>query len=233
MEETDVGGQILRFRKEAGLSQHDVAAFLGVGQRTVSRWERGVDHPSTAILSRLQSLLGGAEGNPLSLAYEAVRRAAVPVALIDGKGKVLVASASFETSARGMTETSRSALPTVLVVEDDESIQRATRAVLKRWSYLCVEATKGEAAIAMVAKREVRPDIAIIDFLLPGGMDGVDTASYLRQIIPDLPVLLITGEATPERMRKISASGLPLITKPVDIEGMKLALEALAPRSAP
>jgi CheY-like chemotaxis protein len=231
MEEADLQDQILCFRKETGLSQHDLASFLGVRQRTVSRWERGVDQPSPAIMARLQALLGGKNGSPLSLAYDIVRKALVPLALIDGKGAVLAASASFDSAALGKTEASGSSLPTVLVVEDDESIARATRAVLKRWRFLSVETARGETAVAMVAKREVCPDIAIVDFLLPGGMDGVDTASYLRQIIPGLPVLLITGEATPERMRKISASGLPLITKPVDIESLRTALETLAPRA--
>jgi CheY-like chemotaxis protein len=231
MEQADLPELILRFRKESGLSQHDLASFLGVGQRTVSRWERGVDQPSSAFMARLQALLGGQEGSPLSLAYDVVRRALVPLAIIDGNGEVLAASASFDRAALGKPETSRSTLPTVLVIEDDESILRATRAVLKRWHFLSVEAVRGETAVAMVARREVRPDIAIIDFLLLGGMDGVDTASYLRQIVPNLPILLITGEATPERMQKISDSGLPLITKPVDIEALKIALETLFPRA--
>jgi CheY-like chemotaxis protein len=181
-------------------------------------------------MARVLALLGDQDVSPLFLAYDVVRRSLAPLALIDGKGDVLAASASFDAAALGKREASRSTLPTVLVVEDDESILKATRAVLKRWRFLSVEATRGEAAIGMVAKREVRPNIAIVDFLLPGGMDGVDTASYLRQIIPGLPVLLISGEATPERIRKISASGLPLITKPVDIEALRAALEALGPR---
>ncbi|WP_170958834.1 response regulator [Magnetospirillum sp. 15-1] len=232
MEEADLQERILRFRKECGLSQHDLASFLGVGQRTVSRWERGVDQPSITIMARLRALLDSQDVSPLSLAYDVVRRALVPLAIIDGGGEVLAASASFDRTALGWQDASRSTLPTVLVIEDDESILRATRAVLKRWNFLSVEAVRGEAAVAMVAKREVSPDIAIIDFLLPGGMDGVDTASYLRQIIPGLPVLLITGEATPERMRKISASGLPLITKPVDVGALRVALETFVPRTA-
>ncbi len=232
MEEADLQERILRFRKECGLSQHDLASFLGVGQRTVSRWERGVDQPSITIMARLRALLDSQDVSPLSLAYDVIRRALVPLAVIDGRGEVLAASASFDRTALGWQDASRSTLPTVLVIEDDESILRATRAVLKRWNFLSVEAVRGETAVAMVAKREVSPDIAIIDFLLPGGMDGVDTASYLRQIIPGLPVLLITGEATPERMRKISASGLPLITKPVDVGALRVALETFVPRTA-
>jgi CheY-like chemotaxis protein len=231
MMDADLQEQILRFRKETGLSQHDLASFLGVGQRTVSRWERGVDQPSAAITVRLRALLGGQDVSPLLSAYDVVRRSLVPLAIIDGQGMVLAASASFDPAVLGQRETPRSVLPKVLVVEDDKAILRATRAVLKRWHFLSVEATRGEAAIAMVAKREVCPDLAIIDFLLPGGMDGVDTATYLRQIIPDLPILLITGEATPDRMRKISASRLPHITKPVDIEALRIVLETLSKRN--
>lgn len=232
MDDADLQERILRFRKENGLSQHDLASFLGVGQRTVSRWERGVDQPSSAIMARLRALLGGQDVSPLLVAYDVVRQAPVPLAIIDGKGLVLAASASFDSTALGKDDASRSTLPTVLVVEDDDSILRATRALLKRWHFLSVEVVRGETAVAMVARREVCPDVAIVDFLLPGGMDGVDTACYLRQIVPGLPILLITGEATPERMRKISASGLPLITKPVDIEALRIALDTLVPRAA-
>lgn len=214
---------IRRFRKENLLTQNELAAYLGVNQKTVSRWERGVDQPSPEIRERLMKLLReGGESQPAF--YEAIRTAAVPIALVDADGKVLVASPSYGAPEQ---KAAPGTMPTVLVIEDDELVLKATQAVLRRWHFLSVGATNGQTALDMVTSGKVRPSAAIIDFLLPGPLDGIDTAIALRQAIPNLPVLIVSGEATPERMKKIQASGLTFISKPVDTEAVKTALAAL------
>lgn len=214
---------IRRFRKENLLTQNELAAFLGVNQKTVSRWERGIDQPSPEIRERLMKLLReGGETQPAF--YDAIRNAAVPIALVDADGKVLVASHSYGAPGQ---DPAPGKMPTVLVIEDDELVLKATQAVLRRWHFLSVGATNGHAALDMVRSGKVRPSAAIIDFLLPGPLDGIDTAVALRQAIPGLPILIVSGEATPERMKKIQASGLTFISKPVDTEAVKTALAAL------
>ena len=44
------------FRLRQGLSQHNMAEYFGVSQRTISRWERGEDDPSLAQQRRLRDL---------------------------------------------------------------------------------------------------------------------------------------------------------------------------------
>lgn len=218
-----------KFRLDNSLTQHDIAAFLGISQKTVSRWERGVDQPSAEIRDKLRLLLEG-DRSQLPNVYEAVRKASVPLALIDDKGNVLVASPSYPGAA---AEPERPAAnrpvlaPTILIVEDDEAVLKATHAVLKRWQFLSVGANDGPSALALVEHGEVVPAAAIVDFLLPGPMDGVDVALALRQMLGEFPVLIVSGEATPERMRKIAASRLPFISKPVDPREIKLALASL------
>lgn len=231
---------IRSFRLENGLTQSEMAVFLGVTQKTISRWELGVDQPGPDVQARLQTLLGGKGENHWLSVYDAIRQAAVPIALVDDRGNVLVASdlyppdQSAPVTKPAMIFADAAPLPpmqTILVIEDDRAILKATGAVLKRWQFLTVGAADGEEALRMVRDGTVRPDAAIIDFLLPGSVDGVDIAVALRQIIPDLPVLMISGEATPPRMRKISASGLPLIQKPVDPRQLRAALLSLLPRA--
>ncbi|MGC2856217.1 response regulator [Novispirillum sp. DQ9] len=232
---TDGGGtvadRILRFRRDAGLTQQALAAFLGVSQRTVSRWERGVDRPSASVLDRMSTLFG--EAGQLPSVYEAVRNAAVPLALIDDRGRVLVASRPYQAARGEEASSSSTGLPLALVIEDDEAVLKATRAVLKRWQFLSVGVTDGRSAIDLVAAREVVPDAAIIDFLLPGDMDGVETAKALRRILPTLPVIIVTGEGNSHSLRKIADAGLAVVAKPVDPQHVHVALMALLQQPGP
>ncbi|HYH20488.1 MAG TPA: response regulator [Azospirillum sp.] len=225
----DLVSDLRRFRKENDLSQQELATFLGVSQRTVSRWEQGIDRPTDEARARLRLLIGDADASPWPAVYDSIREAVVPMALVDGNGTVLVASKSYP-GAPGRSAGQDQAVPVVLVIDDDEAVLKATRAALKRWQFLSLGAADGESAVAMVTEERVRPDAAVIDFLLPGVLDGVDTAKALRAALPGLPVLLITGEATPERMRKIVESGFPLIPKPVDPQRIKLALTSMLAR---
>ena len=226
----DTAERIGRLRKELGLTQQALASFVGVSQRTVSRWERGVDHPSAELWKRLTALLADKDQSHLPSVYEVVRSAAIPLALVDDQGHILAASATYAKGGGDTVHTaSTGSVPMVLVIEDDEAVLKATRAVLKRWQFLSIGVSEGEAALAMATSGEIRPDGAIIDFLLPGKMDGVDTALALREIIPDLPVLIVTGEGTPERMHKIAVCGFPVVTKPIDPEQMQISLLALLP----
>lgn len=224
-----------RFRREYHLTQRELATFLGVNQKTVSRWERGTDHPSPETRDRLRTLLESGNLDRLPAVYEAVRDAPIPIALVDNNGNVLVASPTYGGAGAAPTQCAPDPgnLPTVLVIEDDPAVLKATRAVLKRWHFLSVGAPDGEAAVRMVKETGLAPNVAIIDYLLPGAMDGVDTATALRQHLPDLPILLISGDSDPARASKLAASGLPLIRKPVDPDRVRTALVALLPATVP
>lgn len=227
MVDTDLLAAIRCFRQEHRLSQQALASFLGVSQKTVSRWERGVDQPSPETRDRLRILLDDADGSRLPAVYEAVRDASIPLALIDDRGNVLVASPTFNAPSPREPARDLGAPPTVLVVEDDEAVLKATRAVLKRWHFLSLGAKDGEAALRLVTEGDIRPAAAIVDFLLPGRLDGVDTAAALRQALPELPVLILSGETDPERLGKIKASGLAFIRKPVDPHEIRTVLLAM------
>lgn len=235
MVEDDWLATLRRFRREYQLTQRELAVFLGVNQKTVSRWERGTDHPSAETRERLRTLLEAGNLDRLPAVYEAVREAPIPIALVDSSGNVLVASRTYGppggAAARPAAEGGN--LPTVLVIEDDAAVLKATLAVLKRWHYLSVGVPDGEAALRLMADTGFTPDAAIIDFLLPGATDGVDTANALRRILPDLPVLIVSGASDPGGAAKIAASGLPLIRKPVNPDQVRTALLALLSSAAP
>jgi DNA-binding response OmpR family regulator len=79
---------------------------------------------------------------------------------------------------------------TVLVVDDNEKIVEVLAAYLEASGYDVVTAHAGEAAIEAVRAR--RPDIALLDIMLPG-IDGIElTRRFQRDY--DLPVILVTAK---------------------------------------
>jgi transcriptional regulator with XRE-family HTH domain len=53
-----IGKNILRYRKEKGLTQAKLGALLGVTYQAVSKWERGKTMPDLFLLPRLADVFG-------------------------------------------------------------------------------------------------------------------------------------------------------------------------------
>ena len=86
--------------------------------------------------------------------------------------------------------------PTVLVVDDDDSIRELTQLALESicgWNVLA--AAGGFAAIEMC--RTHHPDAVLLDMMMPG-MDGLTTFQHLQadETTRDIPVILFTAKST-------------------------------------
>ena len=63
------------------------------------------------------------------------------------------------------------------------------------------------------------------DYRLAHGVDGVDLAMRLRtELMPNLPLLIITGETAPERLQHIHDLRLSVLFKPVAVPRLMEAL---------
>ncbi|HXN25233.1 MAG TPA: response regulator transcription factor [Candidatus Dormibacteraeota bacterium] len=80
----------------------------------------------------------------------------------------------------------------VLIVDDHPHIRRATRAIFENEPgfAVCGEAASGRDAIEKA--RELRPDLIILDFSMPG-MNGLEAARLLKKILPEVPVIMLTA----------------------------------------
>jgi DNA-binding response OmpR family regulator len=82
--------------------------------------------------------------------------------------------------------------PRVLVVEDDVRIQKMLRTVLQAEQYEVQIVSDGRAALTSV--QEDRPDLVILDLMLPG-VDGWQVMSQLKRdnTFAGLPVLVLSA----------------------------------------
>jgi len=115
-----------------------------------------------------------------------------------------------------------------LFVEDDEAVRNALAIELRAAGYL-VQAEVDGSSLEEIAE-SFRPDIAILDVLLPG-RSGFDLARELRNK-SDLPILFLTArDSVSSRLAGFSAGGDDYVIKPVVIEELLARLRALLRRS--
>ncbi len=115
----------------------------------------------------------------------------------------------------------------VLVVDDEEMIASMLQLSLNHLNYATEFTTDPVAALAMVKANPAHYRLVLSDFTMPG-MTGLDLAIKLREIRPDLPVLLMTGlnaALTPERLEE--AGVRRVLIKPLTIHLLGSALHAV------
>jgi len=119
---------------------------------------------------------------------------------------------------------------TVLFVDDEAMLTEMMAMVLRFEGWEVVTAGDGRTAIAKA--RELRPDVVILDVMLPD-MTGLDVLTRLRQHEPGLPVLLLTAKDTvQDRIAGLTAGGDDYVTKPFSVEEVVLRVRALLRRAA-
>ncbi|HEY1615868.1 MAG TPA: response regulator [Rhizomicrobium sp.] len=80
--------------------------------------------------------------------------------------------------------------PSVLVVDDDDTVREIARALLEAEGYEVHDATDGEAALAFLETRPV--DIVLLDIMMPR-KEGLETLVELKQRFPAITVIAMSA----------------------------------------
>jgi PAS domain S-box-containing protein len=97
----------------------------------------------------------------------------------------------------------------ILVVDDEDLVRASTIEMLTDLGHTVIEARSGAEAIDAL-NGGAEPDVVITDYLMPG-LNGIQLATELKQMRPNLPILIATGYA---QLAGDALPDLPLIAKP-------------------
>ncbi len=126
---------------------------------------------------------------------------------------------------------SQSAMPRVLVIEDDETTAREIVAELGVHGMSTEWVADGRAGLERASQGDY--DLVTLDRMLPG-MDGIDVVAALRRAQVDTPVLMISALSdVDERVRGLRAGGDDYLTKPFAPDEMAARVEVLLRRRQP
>ena len=109
---------------------------------------------------------------------------------------------------------------TVLVVDDEEPVRLVAQEALSQLGLTVIEAADGPAALDLLRAHPGRIDLVLLDLTMPG-LTGDETLRQLRQIRPDLRVIIMSGFSSGETMQRCEALGVTgFLPKPFDIAAL-------------
>jgi DNA-binding NtrC family response regulator len=101
----------------------------------------------------------------------------------------------------------------ILIVEDEENARKGYEALLRKWNFEVLGVGSGEEALAKF--QDFQPSVILADVELPG-MNGLDLLTQLGEEIQRIPVIIITGRGSDERVvQAIEAGAYWYIEKPL------------------
>jgi len=113
----------------------------------------------------------------------------------------------------------------ILLAEDEPAIRAGVRDFLETNGYEVEEAETCQAAEQ--AFRALRPDAAVLDYLLPDG-NTVDLLPRLKSADPDVPILILTGHGTIDlAVRALKEGAEQFLTKPVELPALLVIIQRL------
>ena len=110
----------------------------------------------------------------------------------------------------------------VLIVEDNRVLGQFAAEMLRDLGYATTLATNAEEALDHLGRKEPAFDVVFSDVVMPG-MSGIDLANHLKDVQPDLPIILASGYN--QVMAREGTLGFDLLRKPYSADQLSAALQ--------
>ena len=119
-------------------------------------------------------------------------------------------------SIRSLNALAKRVRPTVLVVDDDKFQHKIINEILGGENYRLVFAASGAEALSTL--RKVRPDLILMDVMMPG-MDGMEVTKQVKAVphLADIPIIMITGKSEKKIVTEsLKAGATSFVVKPFE-----------------
>ncbi len=112
----------------------------------------------------------------------------------------------------------------ILIVEDDEELQKVLNTFLQNEGYLTDTAGKGSEALRKIER--VEPNLVILDLMLPD-IQGESVLQTIRKDHPNLPVIILTAKSNPDDIAKgLNLGANDYLAKPFAAEELLARIKA-------
>lgn len=119
----------------------------------------------------------------------------------------------------------------LLLIDDDPDIRRAAAQLFDAWGCIAAFAAGAHDLAGVLDAMDGPPEAVIIDYVLGDGWTGARLAPCLRARFGDaLPMVMVTGDTAPERLREVQGLGFPVLHKPLNPMRLGATLRALLPQ---
>jgi signal transduction histidine kinase len=117
---------------------------------------------------------------------------------------------------------------TILLVDDEKDIRDVLRLPLSDLGYDVQEAENGEEALRLFER--LQPPLILTDIKMPG-IDGIELLQKVKQINPEVEVIMITGHGDMDlAVKSLKSDAMDFITKPINVDVLEIALRRAAER---
>jgi len=115
----------------------------------------------------------------------------------------------------------------ILLADDEQGVREVMSEVLESFGYSILAAEDGLKAIELFQAQQDKVAIALLDMLMPH-LGGMQLASKIREINPDLPVIFLTGYDQTHLLNGAKAiDNSDIFTKPANFDNLNHTIRQL------
>jgi len=120
-------------------------------------------------------------------------------------------------------------MKTILLVDDEPQILEVLTEILTRFGYKVIPRPDARAALAVV-QEGTEVHLVITDYRMPG-MNGAELITVLRKLLPEVPVIMLTGFSSVELyLKSLSLGVFEHLNKPIKIQELRRIVKAALER---